>query len=48
MGSILKGLLLFLRRGYETEAEYVRVIASWHEASDGRGVIRIMTCYIIF
>ena len=24
--------------GYEAEAEYVRTIAEWHEASDGRGL----------
>ncbi|KAI8511918.1 hypothetical protein Bbelb_110180 [Branchiostoma belcheri] len=28
----------FQNKGYEAEAEYVRVIANWHEASDGRGL----------
>lgn len=45
MCNILKGLFLFLRKGYETEAEYVRVIASWHEASDGRGVSQLERCH---
>ncbi|XP_066296437.1 uncharacterized protein [Branchiostoma lanceolatum] len=28
----------FRSKGYEAEAEYVQVIADWHEASDGRGL----------
>lgn len=28
----------FLRQGYNVAAEYVSVIAHWHEASDGRGL----------
>ena len=31
------------RRGYPKEAHYVKVIAQWHEASDGRAVGRDMT-----
>ncbi|XP_066278595.1 uncharacterized protein [Branchiostoma lanceolatum] len=29
---------LFRSRGYEAEADYVKTVADWHEASDGRGL----------
>lgn len=32
------------RNGYDTEAEYVTTIASWHEASDGRGMSQLQRC----
>ncbi len=28
----------FVRKGYQTEARYVRTIAQWHESTDGRGM----------
>ena len=32
------------KSGHEKEAEYVKIIASWHEASDGRGVSQLNRC----
>lgn len=29
---------------YEAEGEYVRRIAEWHEASDGRGISQLQRC----
>lgn len=29
------------RHGYATEAQFVRIIAEWHEASDGRGLSQL-------
>ena len=35
----------FLRqRGYLVEAEYVQVVADWHEAWDGRGITQLQRC----
>ncbi len=34
----------FKAKGYEKEAEYVQVIADWHEASDGRGMSQLERC----
>lgn len=31
----------FKKKGYEKEAEYVSIIADWHEASDGRGMSQL-------
>ena len=28
-------------KGYKIEAEYVQIVAKWHEASDGRGVTQL-------
>ena len=30
--------------GYAEEARYVRIIAQWHEASDGRGLSQLQRC----
>lgn len=30
--------------GYQTEAAFVRVLANWHEASDGRGLTQLQRC----
>lgn len=32
------------RHGYHTEADYVRIVAQWHEASDGRGLSQLQRC----
>ena len=32
------------RHGHNTEADYVRIIAQWHEASDGRGLSQLQRC----
>ena len=32
------------RHGHNTEADYVRIIAQWHEASDGRGLSQMQRC----
>ena len=32
------------RHGYHREAEHVRVLANWHEASDGRGLSQLTRC----
>lgn len=32
------------RHGFDTEAEYVRIVAQWHEASDGRGLSQLQRC----
>lgn len=32
------------RHGHNTEADYVKVIAQWHEASDGRGLRQLQGC----
>ena len=35
----------FLREhGYEMEAHYIRVVAGWHEAADGRGLTELERC----
>ena len=31
-------------KGYKREAEYVQIVAKWHEASDGRGVTQLNRC----
>lgn len=31
-------------RNYATEAEYIHAVASWHEASDGRGLSQLQRC----
>lgn len=32
------------RHGHNAEADYVRIIAQWHEASDGRGLSQMQRC----
>lgn len=32
------------RHGHQNEAEFVRIIAQWHEASDGRGLSQLQRC----
>lgn len=32
------------RHEYHTEADYVRIVAQWHEASDGRGLSQLQRC----
>ena len=32
------------RHGHQVEADYVRVIAQWHEANDGRGLSQLQQC----
>ena len=34
----------FKDKGYQAEAEYVSIIANWHEASDGRGMTQFQRC----
>ena len=35
----------FLREhGYEMEARYIKVVAGWHEAADGRGLTELERC----
>lgn len=34
----------FRQKGYCKEYEYVKVIAQWHEASDGRGISQLQRC----
>ena len=32
------------RHGHNVEADYVRIVAQWHEASDGRGLSQLQRC----
>ena len=32
------------RHGYIEEANYVRIVAQWHESSDGRGLSQLQRC----
>ena len=32
------------RHGHDREAKHVKVIANWHEASDGRGISQLLRC----
>ena len=32
------------RQGYKTEAEYVKVVVNWHNATDGRGLSQLERC----
>lgn len=32
------------RHGYINEAEYVKVVVNWHEATDGRGLTQLQRC----
>lgn len=34
----------FREKGYEREYEYTKIIAQWHEASDGRGISQLQRC----
>ena len=33
------------RHGHQNEAEFGRIIARWHEASDGRGLSQLQRCW---
>ena len=32
------------RHGHQTEAEYVHIVANWHNATDGRGLTQLERC----